>query len=110
MRERGGMNHPNPCPFTSQFQLIAMGALTKPECIISMLHLRCFLSLFQLLHAHYVLLILHELRRALKCLPNVNRVSTYQSTCVTVVGDLHGSLPDLMLIFHKVEARVYASL
>ncbi|CAM4779520.1 unnamed protein product [Rotaria magnacalcarata] len=53
------------------------------------------------LHARYVLLILHEVRRILKRLPNVNVVSTHQSTCVTVVGDLHGSLSDLLLIFHK---------
>jgi hypothetical protein len=38
----------------------------------------------------------------LKRLPNVNIVSTHQSTSVTVVGDLHGSLSDLMVIFHKV--------
>ncbi|CAF4403965.1 unnamed protein product, partial [Adineta steineri] len=54
-----------------------------------------------LLHAHYVLLILHELRHILKRLPNVNIVSTHQSRYVTVVGDLHGSLADLMVIFHK---------
>ncbi|UJR14899.1 hypothetical protein I4U23_001883 [Adineta vaga] len=53
------------------------------------------------LHARYVLLILHEVRKILKRLPNVNIVSTHQSTCVTVVGDLHGNLSDLMLIFHK---------
>lgn len=56
----------------------------------------------KILHARYVLLILHEVRRILKRLPNVNIVSTYQSTSVTVVGDLHGNLSDLMLIFHKV--------
>ena len=59
------------------------------------------------LHAHYVLLILHELRRILKRLPNINIVSTHQSTCVTVVGDLHGSLADLMVIFHKVCSLIY---
>ncbi|CAF3903120.1 unnamed protein product [Rotaria sp. Silwood2] len=67
-------------------------------------HLESLIFAFQrgeLLHAHYVLLILHELRRILKNLPNVNVVSTHQSTCVTVVGDLHGSLADLMIIFHK---------
>ncbi|CAF1538503.1 unnamed protein product, partial [Adineta ricciae] len=53
------------------------------------------------LHAHYVLLILHEVRKILKRLPNVNIVSTHHSTFVTVVGDLHGNLSDLMLIFHK---------
>ncbi len=60
----------------------------------------------KILHARYVLLILHEVRRILKRLVNVNIVSTYHSTCVTVVGDLHGNLPDLMLIFHKVIYRV----
>ncbi|CAF4787772.1 unnamed protein product [Rotaria socialis] len=53
------------------------------------------------LHARYVLLILHEVRRILKRLPNINVVSTHQSTCVTVIGDLHGNLSDLLLIFHK---------
>jgi len=60
--------------------------------------------LFKFLHAHYVLLILHELRRLLKRLPNVNIVSTHQTTFVTVVGDLHGSLADLLVIFHKVNS------
>ncbi|CAF4950538.1 unnamed protein product, partial [Rotaria sp. Silwood1] len=67
-------------------------------------HFEALIHSFQrgeLLHARYVLLILHELRRILKTLPNVNIVSTHQSTCVTVVGDLHGSLADLMIIFHK---------
>ena len=58
-----------------------------------------------MLHAHYVFLILHELRNILKRLPNINIVSTHQSKCVTVVGDLHGSLADLMVIFHKVLFR-----
>ncbi|CAF1128119.1 unnamed protein product [Rotaria sordida] len=67
-------------------------------------HLESLVGAFQrgeTLHARYVLLILHEVRRILKRLPNVNVVSTYQSTCVTVVGDLHGNLSDLLLIFHK---------
>ncbi|CAF1453730.1 unnamed protein product [Rotaria magnacalcarata] len=55
----------------------------------------------ELLHPHYVLVILHELRRLLKTLPNVNVVSTHLTKFVTVVGDLHGSLADLMIIFHK---------
>ncbi|CAF5163630.1 unnamed protein product, partial [Rotaria magnacalcarata] len=63
---------------------------------------RVFLILtVQLLHPHYVLVILHELRRLLKTLPNVNVVSTHLTKFVTVVGDLHGSLADLMIIFHK---------
>ncbi|CAF4511271.1 unnamed protein product [Rotaria sp. Silwood2] len=67
-------------------------------------HLEALVLAFQrgeTLHARYVLLILHEVRRILKRLPNVNVVSTHQSTSVTVVGDLHGNLSDLMLIFHK---------
>ncbi|CAF1083754.1 unnamed protein product [Rotaria sordida] len=67
-------------------------------------HFEALILAFQrgeLLHAHYVLLILHELRHILKNLPNINIVSTHQTTCVTVVGDLHGSLADLMIIFHK---------
>ncbi|CAF3894546.1 unnamed protein product [Adineta steineri] len=67
-------------------------------------HFEALILAFQrgeLLHAHYVLLILHELRHILKRLPNVNIVSTHQSRYVTVVGDLHGSLADLMVIFHK---------
>ncbi len=65
-----------------------------------------FISL-KILHARYILLILHEVRRILKRLPNINIVSTHQSKCVTVVGDLHGSLSDLMLIFHKVIFDVF---
>ncbi|CAF3655980.1 unnamed protein product, partial [Rotaria socialis] len=67
-------------------------------------HFEILLLAFQrgeLLHPHYVLVILHELRRLLKTLPNVNVVSTHLTKFVTVVGDLHGSLADLMIIFHK---------
>lgn len=67
-------------------------------------HFESLLLSFQrgeMLHARYVLLILHEVRRILKRLPNVNVVSTHQTTFVTVVGDLHGNFADLMLIFHK---------
>ncbi|CAF0887943.1 unnamed protein product [Adineta ricciae] len=67
-------------------------------------HFEALIIAFQrgeMLHAHYVFLILHELRNILKRLPNINIVSTHQSKCVTVVGDLHGSLADLMVIFHK---------
>lgn len=65
-----------------------------------------FLHLKKILHTRYVLLILHEVRQILKRLPNVNIVSTYQSTSVTVIGDLHGNLSDLLLIFHKVIEKI----
>ncbi|UJR31789.1 hypothetical protein I4U23_019267 [Adineta vaga] len=67
-------------------------------------HFEALIIAFQrgeILHAHYILLILHELRNRLKRLPNINIVATHQTKCVTVIGDLHGSLADLMVIFHK---------
>ncbi|XP_065261334.1 serine/threonine-protein phosphatase with EF-hands 2 [Emys orbicularis] len=53
------------------------------------------------LHAHYVLKLLHETRRHLMQLPNINHVSTCYSEEITVCGDLHGRLDDLFLIFYK---------
>ncbi|CAM4656558.1 serine/threonine-protein phosphatase with EF-hands 2 isoform X3 [Lepidochelys kempii] len=55
----------------------------------------------QQLHAHYVLKLLHETRRHLMQLPNINHVSTCYSEEITVCGDLHGRLDDLFLIFYK---------
>lgn len=53
------------------------------------------------IHAKYLLQLAHEVRLVLKTKPNINEVSTSISKQVTVVGDVHGSLLDLLTIFFK---------
>nr|XP_056717914.1 serine/threonine-protein phosphatase with EF-hands 1 [Euleptes europaea] len=55
----------------------------------------------QQLHARYVLQLLHETKKVLQQMPNITHLSTSYVKEITICGDLHGKLDDLLLIFYK---------
>jgi len=60
----------------------------------------------QVLHARYLLQLLHEARLVLRTFPTVVHASTLSAQRITVCGDLHGKLHDLLLIFWKVTSSL----
>ncbi|XP_071452640.1 serine/threonine-protein phosphatase rdgC [Hetaerina americana] len=53
------------------------------------------------LHPRYVASIVREATARLKGLPNLNPASTALSRQVTICGDIHGKLDDLLIVLHK---------
>ncbi|KAM4593689.1 serine/threonine-protein phosphatase with EF-hands 1 isoform 2-T3 [Odontesthes bonariensis] len=63
--------------------------------------LLCAFKEQQTLHARYVMQLLYETKKLLKQMPNIINLSTSYTNEITICGDLHGRLDDLLLIFYK---------
>ncbi|XP_064609574.1 serine/threonine-protein phosphatase with EF-hands 2-like [Liolophura sinensis] len=74
------------------------------EFPLTQAHIQRLIAAFkkkQLLHAKYLLQLLHEARKRLKLLKNISHASSSIAKQVTVCGDLHGKLDDLIMVFYK---------
>ncbi|ALC44362.1 rdgC, partial [Drosophila busckii] len=79
---------------------------TKIEMPIKKQHIDLLIDVFRKkrcnrLHPKYVALILREAAKSLKQMPNISMVTTAVSQQVTVCGDLHGKLDDLLVVLYK---------
>ncbi|KAL7734450.1 hypothetical protein ACLKA6_010777 [Drosophila palustris] len=79
---------------------------TKIEIPIMKNHIDLLIDVFRKkrcnrLHPKFVALILREAAKSLKQMPNLSMVSTAVSQQVTVCGDLHGKLDDLLVVLCK---------
>ncbi|KAH8419549.1 hypothetical protein KR222_005062 [Zaprionus bogoriensis] len=79
---------------------------TKVELPMMKSHIDLLIDIFRKkrsnrLHPKYVALILREAAKSLKEMPNLSMVSTTVSQQVTVCGDLHGKLDDLLVVLCK---------
>ncbi|EDW72874.2 uncharacterized protein Dwil_GK16946 [Drosophila willistoni] len=79
---------------------------TKMELPLKKSHVEFLIDVFRKkrgnrLQPQLVAMILREAAKSLKQMPNIVMVSTAVSLQVTVCGDLHGKLDDLLVVLHK---------
>uniref|UniRef100_A0A671T415 Serine/threonine-protein phosphatase with EF-hands n=1 Tax=Sinocyclocheilus anshuiensis TaxID=1608454 RepID=A0A671T415_9TELE len=99
-------------PLTEEVRQLKYEQIVMPESYcgprlsfpLSVTDTNVLLSAFkeeQTLHGKYVLQLLYETKKFLKQMPNVIYLSTSYAKEITICGDLHGRLDDLLLIFYK---------